>query len=183
MADLSKRRIFEDAFRSYYGRTVSFVEKYCRDKNIAEDIAQNTFVTIWNNLDEISVDKPLLPLILTIAKNKACNWLRQEKTKEKYRDFIEKRDLDARYKALDSETLSMIYRKEASEAVGKAMAEMKENVRITFRMSRFDNMKNYEIAKKLNVSVKTVEYRMASALRILKKNLRDFISFIVLFIG
>jgi hypothetical protein len=58
MADLSKSRIFEDAVRSYYGRTVSFVEKYCRDKNIAEDIAQNTFVTIWNNLDEISVDKP-----------------------------------------------------------------------------------------------------------------------------
>ena len=60
---------------------------------------------------------------------------------------------------------------------------MKDSVRETFHLSRFRNMTNEEVARELGISVKTVEYRMSSALRILKKNLRDFIQIVVIILS
>ena len=60
---------------------------------------------------------------------------------------------------------------------------MKEPVRSAFHLSRFCNMTNEEVAKELGISVKTVEYRISSALRILKKNLRDFIPVVVIMLS
>jgi RNA polymerase sigma-70 factor (ECF subfamily) len=50
-----------------------------------------------------------------------------------------------------------------------------EQCRETFKLSRFEGLKNQEIADKLNISVRTVETQIYRALKILKENLKDYI--------
>lgn len=54
------------------------------------------------------------------------------------------------------------------------MSEMAPKTKEFFQLSRYRCKKNDEIAGIMGVSVKTVEYRIMSALRILRKNLKDY---------
>jgi RNA polymerase sigma factor (sigma-70 family) len=54
-----------------------------------------------------------------------------------------------------------------------ALAEMPENQRTVFLMSRFDKMKYAEIAGLLGLSVKAIEKRMSLALSFLKLKLNQ----------
>ena len=55
------------------------------------------------------------------------------------------------------------------------MAELPEEVRETFRMSRVDGLTYAEIARVMEVSVKTVEARMGRALKLLRERLAQWL--------
>ncbi|MEF9931826.1 MAG: sigma factor-like helix-turn-helix DNA-binding protein, partial [Bacteroidales bacterium] len=98
-------------------------------------------------------------------------------------NYTQKRDLEITCRALDSSTIDKIHVQEIEKLVSKSVEQMNDKVKETFCLSRFNNLKNEEVAQKLDVSVKTVEYRMAAALRILRKNLKDFIKVLLFFVG
>jgi RNA polymerase sigma-70 factor (ECF subfamily) len=62
--------------------------------------------------------------------------------------------------------------KELARKYSEALTKMNENQRITFLMSRSEELKYQEIAERLNISVKAVEKRMSQALDYLRKELR-----------
>ena len=44
-----------------------------RDRDLAEDLTQETFVVLFNKISEIDVSQPVLPWLLTTARNLAAN--------------------------------------------------------------------------------------------------------------
>ena len=171
---------FKETFNLYFERIVAYIYGYCRDSEVAKNIAQDTFITFWENIEKVNSEKTPLPYLLFIAKNKAINAIKRELVKGKFNDYTQKRDLELSYRAFGSETIDSITANEIESIVNKSVGQMKENVQQTFCLSRFKNLKNEEVAKELDVSVKTVEYRLASALRVLRRNLKDFIQIIIL---
>ena len=55
--------------------------------------------------------------------------------------------------------------------------------RETFAMSRFGEKTNVQIAEKLGISVKTVEYRISQALKILRFKLKDYLPLLINILG
>mgnify|MGYP003623353079 FL=1 len=49
-------------------------------------------------------------------------------------------------------------------------------------MSRYEGLKNQEIAGKLNISVRTVEAQIYNALKVLKEDLKDYIPASLIFL-
>lgn len=68
---------------------------------------------------------------------------------------------------------------EVKKCISKSLSQMNSNTAETFMLSRFKGMKNAEIAEHSKISIKTVEYRLMSALRILRNNLKEFIILII----
>jgi RNA polymerase sigma-70 factor (ECF subfamily) len=64
--------------------------------------------------------------------------------------------------------------------LGLALNELPEQCRTIFQMSRFEELKYREIAERMGLSVKTIENQMGKALRILRLELADFLSLILL---
>jgi RNA polymerase sigma-70 factor (ECF subfamily) len=62
-----------------------------------------------------------------------------------------------------------------------AIAELPEQCRLIFKMSRFEELKYKEIADNLGISIKTVENQMGKALKILRLKMVDFLTLIMLF--
>jgi RNA polymerase sigma-70 factor (ECF subfamily) len=74
---------------------------------------------------------------------------------------------------------SMIESMELEEKILEVLRTLPEKCREVFEMSRFDGLKYSEIAKKLNISVKTVENQMSKALKILREKLAKYMTILL----
>jgi RNA polymerase sigma-70 factor (ECF subfamily) len=178
-----KEIFFKESFERYYEKIVSYVYSFYKDRETAKNIAQDCFIAFWENIDKVESSKTPLPYLFFVAKNKTLNQLKRDGVEGKFGDYYAWREFELRSKVLSNSTVDRVLEKEVERLIKKSMEQMKDSVRDTFHLSRFCNMTNEEVAKELGISVKTVEYRMSSALRILKKNLRDFIPVIVILLS
>ncbi len=172
---------FNEAFQRHFDRLVAYIYGYCKDWEMARNIAQDTYVSFWENIDKVDSAKTALPYLFFIARNKTLNTMKRDIVREKYSNYTHRREMEINYRALDSGTMDAVYTDEVGRLIAKSVKQMNDKVKETFCLSRFKNLKNEEVARALDVSVKTVEYRMASALRILRKNLKDFLQVIIIF--
>ena len=181
--NIDREAFFKETFDCYFERVVAYVYSFYKDKEIAKNIAQDCFIAFWENIDKVESSKTPLPYLFFIAKNKTLNQIKRDGVEGRFGDYYARREYELRSKALQSNTMERVLEREVEQLVKKSMEQMKEPVRSAFHLSRFCNMTNVEVAKELGISVKTVEYRISSALRILKKNLRDFIPVVVIMLS
>jgi RNA polymerase sigma-70 factor (ECF subfamily) len=68
-----------------YGRTAySLILRMVRDKSIAEDLVQETFLRVWNRVHTIDSAKGAIgPWLLAIARNGAIDYLRSSAGRER----------------------------------------------------------------------------------------------------
>lgn len=185
--DLEKNRVFDnkeaffnEAFELYFERVATYVFSFCRDREMAKNIAQDCFVAFWENIDRVEMSKTPLPYLLFVARNLALNHLKHNMVKRRHEEYYVWREEQLRHTALGNCASDIFAGKEVEKLLARSMEQMKPKVRETFHLSRFRQMTNIQVADHLGISVKTVEYRIAAALRIVKKNLRDFIPIVVL---
>ncbi|MBV8881145.1 MAG: sigma-70 family RNA polymerase sigma factor, partial [Planctomycetaceae bacterium] len=130
-----------------------------------EDVAQQVFMNFWSHRNEYDLDKPVTPLLLTMARNA---WLNMAK-REEYRKTSELKEDGA------SQVDHGLNRKELEAAIEKSLAALEEPIREVFILSRYHELKYTQIAQMLGISVKTVEARLSRALQDLQKLLKDFL--------
>jgi len=177
-------KAFEQMYVSNYHKIRSFCNGYLKDENVSRCVAQDVFVAVWSNRANLSFSDELLPYLFVLAKNMCLNILKREKVKQNYKDYktrIGRESLN--YASLKEVSINSLYGKEVEELLKKAVSQMPETVKSTFCLSRFSDMKYGEIAKCQNISVKTVEYRIMCALRILRRTLRDYLPVILGYIS
>lgn len=157
---------FADFFREHQPGILNYVHRLSGgNAPLAEDVAQQVFLNFWTHRAEYDLDKPVTPLLLTMARNA---WLNAAK-REEYRKTSELKEDGA------SQVDHGLDRKELEKAVEKALAKLDEPVREVFILSRYHEMKYSEIAQMLGISVKTVEARLSRALQDLQKLLKDYL--------
>jgi RNA polymerase sigma-70 factor (ECF subfamily) len=88
--------------------------------------------------------------------------------------------LEVNYKSLSEfETSSLIF-EELQIQIDAAMEKLTPGCRKIFKMSRYEDKKNKEIAEALNLSIKTVEAQITKALRYLKADLKDYLPLLLI---
>lgn len=171
--NLTKEKLFEEIYANHFRKVMFYTYNYLKDNEKAENITQDVFLTLWEQMDNLDDSGEVLPYLFVLAKYRCLNWLRKEKNHEKYAQE-RKTVTDISITALKEESSVNLYSKEVTQLVGKALDKMPDKVRDTFVFSRFKELKNREIAEKQNISEKTVEYRISCAYKILRKMLKDY---------
>jgi RNA polymerase sigma-70 factor (family 1) len=143
------------------------------NEDLATDIAQDTFLRIWEKQTDID-PATAKGLLFKIATNLFISRYRKEKTAFKFFNTFEPNT-----KNLTPE--DEINFKQLQDAYETALKTMPEKQRTVFLMNRIDEQTYKEIAQQLDLSVKAIEKRMSQALDHLKKNLKTQISHLVLF--
>ncbi len=169
-----EQEFFERAFNLYYERVVVCIYQYCKDWSTSENLAQDTYITFWENLSKIDQERTPLPYLLMVAKNKTINYLNREIVKSKHKTHLQKQEMLVATRALECNTMTDVHFKEIEFLISKSMSEMPPKTKEFFQMSRYGCKRNDEIAGIMGVTVKMVEYRIMSALRVLRKNLKDY---------
>lgn len=131
---------------------------------VATDIAQETFLKIWEKQQAIQPEK-VKGLLYKIANDLFISHYRKEKRSFEFFNHYEIKE------HVNSPEEEMAF-KQLKDNYRLALAEMPEKQRTVFLMSRVENLKYAEIATMVGISVKAVEKRMKKALQHLRVNLK-----------
>lgn len=163
---------FESLFRSEYTALVTAAYRILNDKARAEDVVQDVFLKLWHRREEINVNENLPAYLHRAVVNHAINIYKQQ-----YRKLIEHtEDIATKSDAGSTPADAGLTTGELNHKIERALATMSDSSRGVFMLSRFEEMSYKEIAEKLQISVKTVEKHMSSALR----HLRNYLPLMIL---
>jgi len=161
-------RAFEAIYQRYWYRMYQVAHQFTGSKQDSEQIVQDVFESIWRRREALKVQQ--LPVYLIVSvKNCANNLIKSQITFRKYQEYLIFREIEQSGKG---EAISNF--DELADAVEDALKKLPEKTAEVFRLSRFENMSNREIAALFNFSEKTVEYHITKSLKFLKEALKPY---------
>jgi len=164
---------FDYFFDKYYQGLCVYAYRILKSNSEAEDLVQDFFVRILENRATISIETSVKSYFIRSVHNRCLDNLAHKKVKINHEQFrlkmITEEDLHE-YPLLDSELTLQIER---------AIQRLPNGIRETFTINRFEGLSYQQIAYQENISVKTVEYRISKALAILRKDLGDYLLFLL----
>lgn len=167
----------ESAFRwlvdQYRKRIYNTVLNILQDPDEAEDAIQETFIQVYESVNDFKGDSMLSTWIYRIAVRKALEKIRKKKTRQRLQQILpwwmpeEKKSGEAGYlnPGIKAE------HKEKATALFKAIASLPENQKLAFTLIRVQGMSYEEVCGILQMSVKAVESLVSRAKETLKKKL------------
>lgn len=175
---------FHEIYTFFYKRACLFVNSYIHDSVAAEDIASESLIKLWSVIQGKS-DGAIEPLLFTILRNKSLDWLKHERIRQRASKDIaawQMADIRIRMNALESYEPGELFAREIQDIIQSTLAEMPAQRRNVYILSRVKNMSNKEIADRLGLSVKGVEYHITQCLKQLRITLKDYLPFLILFV-
>ncbi len=169
---------FSRFFLENQDKFLSFAYSYIRNKADAEDILMESMIALWENQDRWDEDANLHGLLLTIIKNKSLNFLSHLQVRYRVEENITEhaqRELDLRISTLEDCEPSEIFDTEIQHLVDEALKKMPEQSRHIYLLSRKQDTTNKTIATEVGLSVKSVEFHITKALKILRQELKDYL--------
>ena len=160
-------------FRSYFGVLCGFCVKYVGDLETAKDIVHDVFLNIWDKFDTLPDDTNFKSYLFTAARNKCLNAIRDTKSQT---------SLDAVETLIPGIEEAGLETAELAEKIEIAINLLPEKCREVFILSRVDGLKYAAIAEHMKISIKTVEGQMSKALRIIRQELAEYLSIILIFL-
>lgn len=152
---------FRKAFDEHYGYIRNYLYYLSGDIAMAEDLAQDVFLTLWEERRQVR-EETIRPFLFKVAKN---NFYKQQRRKNIHLNFV-----SSLISGRDNESPEFILElKEFDRKLQDIIAGIPEKTRTIFLMNRIDNMTYSEIAKNLNLSVKSVEKHMGKALKTVRE--------------
>jgi len=160
---------YDAVFRAWYAPLVRFVEAMLRQRDEAEEVAQEVMLELWQHRAQIDPERPVQAWLFRAARNRALNVIRHGKVRD-----------------ASAPTLSVmtpppapsdagVSASEMQAAIHEALAVLPPRCREVFLLSRTQGLRNAEIAEQLGVSVKAVEGHMARALRGFRERLAPWL--------
>ncbi len=165
-----KEHAIEVLFRNYYKYVCNVLYPVLKDKPVIEDIAQDVFYDLWRKKEKLEINTSLSAYLKRAAINKALNHIRDQRMKfDDYADvpLIKSPELNSQRK-IEVQEMEML--------VQNTINQLPERCRIIFSLSRYEQMSYREIAKQLDISVKTVENQISKALKELRIHLKPYLN-------
>ena len=150
---------FNQLFTDYKGRFTRFAQTYVRNTAVAEDIVIDSLVYYWENRQRLDENTNIPAYVLTVIKHKCLNHLQQQQI----------------HKDIEACNPNELFNAEAMEIVNRTLAKLPARTREIFIMSRMKNMSHKEIAAKLDITTKGVEFHISKALKELRISLKDYL--------
>ena len=159
----------EELFNFYYPRLYNFSKSFLKLEEGIDDILQEVFIKIWQNRSGITNSETFNSYIFTITRNLLLNELRTRLNSQKTKDEVLKLSIAEEYDNFEQTEFN-----ELKEKLDLEIDNLPVKQKEIFILSRREGLSHKEIAEKLNISTKTVEYHIGQSIRILKNRISDF---------
>ncbi|WP_455966708.1 RNA polymerase sigma-70 factor [Bacteroides fluxus] len=175
---------FNQLYEELSQRFIRFAKSYVMADEVAEDIVNDSFMYYWENRQYIA-DENISSYLLTVVKHKCINCLKHQRLEQEAKNrfqYLEEWELQLKISTLEACNPERLLSDEIQKLVRKALLSMSQQTRDILIRSRYLSQSNKEIAAQLGISVKSVEYHITKALKILRVILKDYFPIWLLYI-
>ena len=170
---------FKNIFQQFFQPLYYLSSQYLEDHDEAKEVVQEAFVKLWEIRQNLYEDSNIRNFLFTLVKNNCLNLLKRKQLLLKHHEKLRWMEMHYQYESLSRMGSDYLEFNELREKIDLAIKNLPEHCRIVFEMSRFEELKNREIAEKLGVTQKTVEAHLTKALKILRNDLKDYLPVIL----
>lgn len=150
----------------YFPILSSFAEKFVTDSLLAQDIAQETFIKIWEHRGSFEHFGALRKFMYVTARNASLNAVRARQRAEKRGERFEMLKQEEERFVMDE----IIYA-ELMADIHKAVATLPVKMKKVFLLAYVERCTNQEIADRLQLSQQTVRNQKSRALKLIQQRL------------
>ena len=168
---------FEYCYKQNFTGLYYYAKKFVGNSTVAKDLVQECFLKIWENKKTIFIETSFTAYLYKMVYNQVLNYIKHQQVINKYNNsYREKAFYLEIYSSITQETgQSIIMAKEFEERINQAIENLPEKCSQIFKLSRFEGLKNREIAEKLNITINTVQKQISIALNKLREELSDIL--------
>lgn len=153
-------RCFDAIYNHYSNRLFPFVDKMVRSRNLAEEIVQDIFVQLWINRHLLENVQYPTAYLFNIAANKTLTYLKKIANNQKLVDKI-----SAGYLDYSNDTEEQLILRESAKIIEMAVAQLPQQRRLIWELSRNEGLTHQQIADKLGISTSTVNNQLGHAMQ------------------
>ena len=160
---------FDDLFKYNYRPLCLYALHYIQNVDLAEDIVQDSYASLWEKLQEGDHVLNLKSYLYMMVRNRCLDHLRKKGLPT---ESLKPYDT---YGIIDDDDAQE--RSQTEARLWTAIDSLPEKCREVFIMSKRDGLKYEEIAEELGLSVNTVRNQISKALKVLKEGVHKLYTF------
>ena len=166
---------FEYLFKRFYPRLLGYAIRFVQDEDVAKDILQECFMNFWEKRQLLSAVS-ISSLLFLMVRNACLNYLKHHMLANYLSiDYLSTLDGEEKLYSADlmfSTDENILY-EDLKTQIDTALSKLSPRSREIFLLSRFDGMKNKEIAELLGISTTAVEKHISKSLKVISDYLKD----------
>lgn len=167
-------KAFGTLFHAYRDKLYSFVLRIAGSREIAEDIVQDVFLKIWTVRDRLEGIDNFNAFLFRMSLNHAINHLRKMA-----RETIALGQAGAWAHAGISGSDDPVTLHDIRLSLREIVAKLPPQQKAVYQLSREENLRQDEIARRLDISISTVKNHMTQALKTIQQGLRQYYPLVV----
>ncbi len=161
IALFNDQNAFRQLFRHYYTGLLRFAISIVKVKEAAEEIVEDLFVAVWNKRSAITGISNLRVYLYIAVKNHCLNYIRRNSDIR----IIDLDQLDVGCTTPVHNPEDIMVASELQQLINKAIHELPPKCRIVYKLVKEDGLNYKDVAEVLDISPRTVENHIASAVR------------------
>jgi len=168
---VDEQAAFTRLFTKYFAPVYRYVYGHVPMPEEAKDIVHMVFYRIWKRRPALDGDRSLLPLLCTIARFAAVDYLRHERIESRFaRRRLRLLELEGPPAATDDPERELL-QQELATVVTSALESLSPRQREVIELRWREQLSYEEIAKRLDISKKTVAMHLSRAMDHLRDTL------------
>lgn len=158
---------FTKIFNTYYMSLVAYVNQHTRDMDQAKDIAQMSFISIWEKRNNLEIKTSFKAYLFHVAYNNFIDSYRKDRLHSHYLETLT-------FESLKGTAEEPIERqKEKLLFLDKVVEELPARCQTIFIMSKKEGLTYKEIGNYLDISPKTVEAQLRIAMTRIRERFKE----------
>lgn len=170
------KKAFDVLFINYYPILCTYAKQYV-DFEEGQEIVQDIMVWFWENREMQIIESSPKSYLFKAVKNRCLTLISRNEVKQRIVNSLHE-SVQHLYEDPDFYVVE-----ELTAKIEEALKNLPDTYREAFELNRFQNLTYNEIAQRLNISPKTVDYRIQQALKLLRRELKDYLPAVLLFLS
>jgi len=173
MSNIEKK--FKPIYDQYSVMVYNVALHYLQNVEDAEEVTQDVFVSVYQNLDKFNSNSSLKTWVYRITINKCLDFIKYKKSAKRF--FVFGKKTENEYEIQNISTFEhpgiALENKENAQLLFETINQLTENQKTAFILSKLDGLSNPEIAEIMNISISSVESLIFRAKTSLKEKLSN----------
>ncbi|WP_207424392.1 RNA polymerase sigma-70 factor [Desertivirga brevis] len=152
---------FKDLYYQYFNKLYNFALPIVKSGEIAEEVVNDAFISLWNNRAELPAIRNFKVYIYTAVRNRSLN----ASSRLKVHDHLALDEVDLKFYTDYQHADDKLLAEELTEILNNSIEKLPAQSKVIFRLVKEDGLKHKEVAELMNLSIKSIEYHMGNALK------------------